>query len=346
MKAEDKNVYLLGNVTENDCKNGATAMCNGVNLLNTSEYTGDNAWKAKFVDITTTVTPKGSTNLTADGTYTISVKVEPKPGSKPAEGAQAVAKTGTVEKNINVFKPELTFQDTEAYYGADVPTNLESNLKSTVWKHGETVADPATMIGDEPNLTITCKPDASKIADGKINTTEDIGVAVTVKIGSTDVTTHTTFQHTNCANQNCTVPSDYQFLIHVKTCTLTIKKDVKDTAIDDGQSFIFNITSPNGFNKTVVIQGNGSVTLKGLKVGTYTVTEETGWSWRYRTDNGTQTATLSAVHHDGSVTVTNTLENKQWVSTDVYCKNEFKGSGTKTIINGNGKTVNGVPATN
>lgn len=349
--AVDKNVYLLGTVTEDQLKNGATAKCNGVNLLNTSEYTGDNAWKAKFVDITTTVTPKGSTNLTADGTYTISVKVAPKPqesGIVPPTGAPAVAKTGTVEKSINVFKPELTFQDTEAYYGDTAPANLETNWTKTEWKHGTTVANPATMLGTKPELTITCVPDASKIANSKINTTEDIGVAVTVKIGSTDVTTHTTFQHETCTLvQNCTLPEGYQFLIHVKTCTLTVKKELAaGTTADAGQRFLFTITSPNGFNQTVVVEAGQSVKITGLKVGKYTVKEDTNWSWRYRTDNGTQSATLSAVHHDGSVTVTNTLENEKWVSTDVYCKNEFKDSGTKTIINGNGKTVNGNPVNN
>lgn len=348
--AVDKNVYLLGTVTENDCKNGATAKCNGVDLLNASEYIGENAWKADYVKITTNVTPQGSTNLTADANYTINVKVEPeptKPDIVPPTGTPAVAKTGTITKNINVFKPELTFKDTEAYYGDTVPANLETNWTKTEWKHGTTVANPATMLGTKPELTITCVPDASKIANSKINTTEDIGVAVTVKIGSTDVTTHTTFQHETCTLvQNCTLPEGYQFLIHVKTCTLTVKKELAaGTAIDDGQSFIFNVTGPMG-TKRVVIQGAGSVTLKGLKVGEYTVTEDTAWSWRYRTDNGTQSATLSAVHHDGSVTVTNTLENEKWVSTDVYCKNEFKDSGTKTIINGNGKTVNGNPVNN
>lgn len=346
--AVDKNVYLLGTVTESDCKTNATAKCNGVDLLNESEYTGTNAWKADYVNITTTVT-KPDTALTEDGTYTISVKVEPKPlkpGIVPPTGTEAVAKADTATQNINVFKPELTFKDTEAYYGADVPTDLESNLTDTVWKHGETVANPATMIGNEPNLTITCAPDASKTAGGTINTTEDIGVAVKVEIGGTDVTTHTTFQHEKCANQNCTVPSDYQFLIHVKTCTLKITKKVKDATIDDGQSFIFTITGP-GIAKRVVIQGDGFVTLKGLKVGTYTVTEDTTWSWRYTPQDGAEkTATLSAANDSDEVTFVNERTNPKWVTTDVYCKNEFKDSGTKTIINGNGKTVNGNPVNN
>ena len=347
--AEDKNVYLLGKVTENDCKTNATAMCNGVDLLNESEYIGENAWKADYVKITTTVT-NPTTALTEDGKYTISVKVEPKPlnpGIVTPTGTPAVAKTGTVEKNINVFKPELTFKDSEAYYGDSVPAKLESNRTMTEWKHGTTTDKSVTMIGTAPNLDITCTPDASKIdANGKINTTEDIGVAVTVMIGSTDVTKpHTTFQHKPCADKTCTVPNDYQFLIHVKTCTLTIKKDVKDTTIDDGQSFIFKVTGPMG-TKTVVIQGNGSVTLTGLKVGEYKVIEDTAWSWRYTTTNGTQPANLSAIKDNVEVIVTNTLENDQWVSTDVYCKNEFKEGGKQTIINGSGTTVNGKPATN
>ncbi len=349
--AVDKNVYLLGNVTENDCKTNATAKCNGVNLLNESEYTGANAWKAKFVEITTTVTPQGSTNLTDDAEYTFTATVAPEDTSLPegvtAEGTPAEPKTDTATAKINVFKPELTFKDTEAYYGADVPTNFDSNLTATVWKHGTTTDKSVTMIGEQPKLTCEYAPDASKIdADGKINTTEDIGVKATVKIGNEDVTTHTTFQHTDCNGKTCKLPEGYQFLIHVKTCTLTVTKNVSGTAIDDGQSFIFQITGP-GIAKRVVIQGNGSVTLKGLKVGEYTVIEDTTWSWRYTPQGGAEkTATLSAVHHDGSVTVTNTRENDKWVSTDVYCKNEFKDSGTKTIINGNGKTVNGNPVNN
>lgn len=349
--AVDKNVYLLGKVDEATCKTNATAMCNNVtlDLTKADQNYGLASWQTEFVKITTTVTKPGEA-LTEDANYTINVKVEPKPlesGIVPPTGELATAKTGTVEKSINVFKPELTFKDTEAYYGADVPTNLDSNLQSTEWKHGDKTDTGVTMIGTAPNLDITYAPEANKIANGKINTTEDIGVKATVKIGNKDVTTHTTFQHTDCANQTCTVPSDYQFLIHVKTCTLTITKKVSGTVIDDGQSFIFQISGPGiAGTKTVVIQGNGSVTLKGLKVGEYKVIEDTAWSWRYKTTDGTQTATLSAVHHDGSVTVTNTRENDKLVSTDVYCKNEFKDGGTKTIINGSGKTVNGNPVNN
>lgn len=348
--AQDKNVYLLGTVTEEQLKDGATAKCGTVGLnLNETNY-GLESWQTKFVEITTTVTDKdgnaipttGLKDLTADGTYTISVKVKPnpqEPGIVPPTGTPATEKTGTATQNINVFKPELTFKDTEAYYGAAVPENLESNLKSTEWKHGTTTDTSVTMLGTKPELTITCAPDASKIADGKINTTDDIGVAVKVEIDGRDVTKpHTTFQHDKC-NQTCTLTGNDRFLIHVKTCTLKITKNVAGTNIDDGQSFIFQITGP-GIAKRVVIQGSGSVTLKGLKVGTYTVTEDTTWSWRYTPQGGAEkTATLSAEKDSDEVIVTNKREKDKWVTTDVYCKNEFKKGGIKTIING-------VPTTN
>lgn len=350
VNAVDKNVYLLGTVDEATCKNGATAMCGSVtlDLTKADQNYGLDAWQTKFVKITTTVNkPTGA--LTDDGKYTISVEVAPKPqesGIVPPNGTPAVAKTGTVEKNINVFKPELTFKDTEAYYGADVPANLENNRTKTEWKHGTTVDTNVTMIGTKPELTITCVPDDSKIADGKINTTEDIGVKATVKIGDRDVTGYTKFHHQECIpNQNCTLPanSEFHFLIHVKTCTLTVKKELAaGTTADAGQRFLFTITSPNGFNQTVVVEAGQSVKITGLKVGKYTVKEDTNWSWRYTPDQESYAAELSAEPNNDTktVTVTNTLENHQWVSTDVYCKNEFKGNGIQTIINGNGKPVN------
>ena len=343
--AQDKNVYLLGTVTENDCKTGATAMCGSVtlDLTKADQNYGLEPWKTEFVKITTNVT-KPTTALTEDGTYTISVKVEPKPlealedGIVPPTGTEAVAKNDEKTAKINVFKPELTFKDTEAYYGDTAPTYTE-NLTKTEWKHDTATGD---ILGTAPELRCEYAPETGKIDAGKINTPNDFGVAVTVKIGNTDVTTpHTTFKHEKC-NQTCELSEGYRFLIHVKTCTLKITKEVDGTTIDDGQSFIFNITGP-GIAKRVVIQGNGSVTLKGLKVGEYKVIEDTAWSWRYTPQGGaTKTITLNPTQNAAQNTVTfvNERTENQWVSTDVYCKNEFKGNGIQTIINGNGKPVN------
>ena len=59
----------------------------------------------------------------------------------------------------------------------------------------------------------------------------------------------------------------------------------------------------------VTIWGNGTETLVELPVGTYTIQENTGWSWRYTADNGTA-AILSADNPAGEITCTNTANGK------------------------------------
>lgn len=108
---------------------------------------------------------------------------------------------------------------------------------------------------------------------------------------------------------------------------LTITKEGVDP-VDENQSFVFNVTGPNGYRDRVVIYGNGSVTIKNLKPGTYTVTEE-GWSWRY-TGNGSASATISA-RTPGSVTFTNVRQTEEshstngwkWLGGDAYVNNPF-----------------------
>lgn len=353
VKAADKNVYLLGNVTAEQLKTGATAECNGVNLLDKSAYTDDNAWKAKFVEITTEVKDKdgkaiptdGLQNLTEDTTYTFTATVAPKDTKLPdgviANGTEAKAQTQSATGKINVFKPELTFKDSEAYYGADVPNYDTENLTKTEWKHGTTKNTDAgvTMIGDAPKLDITYAPETGKIENKTINTPNDFGVKVDVKINGTAVDSeNVTFKHETCnLVPNCTLPANYHFLIHVKTCTLTIEKKLAaGTTADAGQRFIFKVTSPNGFDQTVVVGADQSVKITGLKVGQYTVKEDTNWSWRYEAQDGAEeTADLSAGQNNDTktVTVTNTRDKNQWVTTDVYCKNVFTKDAKPEIVN-------------
>lgn len=92
--------------------------------------------------------------------------------------------------------------------------------------------------------------------------------------------------------------------------------------IDEGQSFIFDVTGPNEYSKRVVINGNGSVTIKGLKIGTYTVTEVTNWSWRYKANSNSQNIDLKPAMSN-TVNFTNTRSNLKWLSGDAYSQNIF-----------------------
>lgn len=94
--------------------------------------------------------------------------------------------------------------------------------------------------------------------------------------------------------------------------------------IDAGQSFIFTVTGPEGFSKKIVIQGNGTVVLTGLKIGEYTITEDTSWSWRYSPKNGAvvQKITLQP-GQTNSVTYVNDRTNNKWLDGNAYAKNVF-----------------------
>ena len=108
-----------------------------------------------------------------------------------------------------------------------------------------------------------------------------------------------------------------KFEYDVADLTIT-KKGCKE--IDENQSFLFDVTGPDG-SKRVVVNGNGSVTIKGLKIGTYTVTEVTSWSWRYTTSSSQNITLKPAVTNE--VIFENTRSNHKWLGGDAYKKNTF-----------------------
>lgn len=344
--AEDKNVYLLGSVTDVDCKTDATAICNGVNLLDETQYTGANAWKAAFVEIASSVV-RPTDQMTEDGTYTLNVTVTPKPEEEDSEGTPATEKTGTASAKINVFKPELTFKDnTVDYKSSLVGYKYEDNdFVGEQWKHGETVAVPATMIGNKPELTMSYAPTAG-VTDNIVTATDYVPVKVTVKIGGTDVTGYTTFVHQDCTDTtlNCQwenvkkadAPSNPAFLLHVVKVVgdLTITKNGLNVGTyagaEDQESAIFRVTG-NGVDMTVVVNckendSTGSVTIANLPAGTYTVTEVSGWTWRYTAAMPTQTVTVVGGNLNNSVKFTNLKDKNKWLGGDNYKNNVFDSS--------------------
>ena len=346
--AEDKNVYLLGDVTADQLKDGATVKVGDVtlDLSKANQNYGLEPWQTAYVDITVRVKGKDGTvvsdkleALKEDTTYTVEVTVTPKTDGSGSTGAPATAKIGqNIPANINVFKPELTFKDSQIDLGETA--NYENNKADTnfeVWKHGESTDEGVTMIGTRPELALSYDPEEFAFK-------QDTPVKVTVKIGDNDVTGHTTFKHAYCDFAGCTWEREKyngnHFIVHVNSFDLTIQKEGWEK-IDENQSFVFKVTKDGDstFSMDVVIHGNESVTIKGLKPGTYTVTEEIGWSWRYTPKGGeSQTANPAAenVQKDtnGAVLVTfdNDRKNDKWLNGGAWCKNLW---GTPTPIKSN-----------
>ena len=173
--------------------------------------------------------------------------------------------------------------------------------------------------------------------DKEVKATDYVPVAVKVKLGETDVTNKTTFVHkcdvkseSTCEwAQVVSVNGDPAFLLHVKDvyADLMITKRGAE-GVDEDQSFLFTVTGPD-YSTEVIIVGNDSVTLKNLKIGTYTVTENTGWSWRYTPDKECKEITLKA-NEKNEVTINNTRNKDQWLDGNVHTDNKFTGAAATT----------------
>jgi uncharacterized repeat protein (TIGR02543 family) len=124
----------------------------------------------------------------------------------------------------------------------------------------------------------------------------------------------------------------YIFWYTRKTASLTITKaEYKSGDVNQGDTFIFDVKKEDGtLITTVTITGKGSVTVAGLKAGeTYTVTEQTNWSWRYTPsgDNG-QSKKLSPGDNN-SITITNEKDKTSWLSSAAAVVNRWSDNGSK-----------------
>lgn len=319
--ATDKNVYLMSNLTADQLKASATVKVGDVALDLSKEDYGL-TWQDDYVNIAVNATAEPMNDLVQDGNYALAVTVSPK-DEPAAEGTPAEKKTGEATAKINVFKPEITWKDSQLNVG-ETADYEKQNFAGVEWKHDTVAYDEDKMVGKAPELVYEYAPQADAF-------TQETKVNVTVKIGGSDVTQNVTFVHEKCDFDGCAWNGDCEFIVHIKSFDLTITKTGCE-AIDENQSFIFTVTGSNGFTMQVVINGNGSKTIKGLPSGTYTVTEDTNWSWRYEPDEVSKTVTAANIQN-GKATV-NFANNRaeesdgtgtdwKWLNGGAYCENIF-----------------------
>lgn len=121
------------------------------------------------------------------------------------------------------------------------------------------------------------------------------------------------------------VGTTYYAKFEYDVADLVIEKKIDGTLYDENDVFIFTVTGA-GINQKVVVKANTTVTIKGLKVGeTYTITEDTSWSWRYTPDSVSKSIVLEP--NSNNVTFTNSLTKDKWLSDDAYAKNIFGKDG-------------------
>ncbi len=106
------------------------------------------------------------------------------------------------------------------------------------------------------------------------------------------------------------------YTVHVVSGQLTVEKVVKDTAnMDPDQRFLFHVKNETtGETFDVVLRANEKKTITGLSFGTYTVTEDENWSWRYQAEETVYTNGQVIGKDTPSIhaSVTNEKDNHHW----------------------------------
>lgn len=313
----DKTIYL-GNST-------------AVSGLYTLQLGDTAAWQYDYVNVKvdgvtgTVVTPKDCTE------YSIKVTFEPKSNGANAKGTPnemtGVSKTGNA--TVHVLKPNaaVTLRDVERFYGETYTLGADNNAKvSLEWKdmttdHTNIPAAEGTAPYEEADLIVAYKaPEGITVTDNQFIVPKD-DVTITVKLmnGDKQVTdaTITTTCSLGCEESR----TDGTYIVHVKTATLIIQKS---GASGTNEGFIFNVKGPENFR--VSVKDNGTVKITGLPLGTYNVTEETGWSWRYQSvsisNNGSVNLTKDS--DTATVTVTNSNKNTSLLDGNAYVQNISK----------------------
>lgn len=223
----------------------------------------------------------------------------------------AIEDSTTAVKNVKIFYyTEQTVDIKYKVVGPDGCGTLDNyqdvQLKVTTGEvkgSAPTAADGFKFVGWYKDEDCTQPVDADWVKDSKLtpDKTKNYGTAEKPVMGYEAATYYAKFEY--------------------DVADLTITKQGCEN-IDENQSFLFDVTGPNGYSKRVVINGNGSVTIKGLKIGTYTVTEVTNWSWRYAADSSSQSIELKPAVTN-AVTFVNTRSNHKWLGGDAYSKNIF-----------------------
>ena len=281
------------------------------------------AWQTRYVTITRTSNTDVSN--TTDGEYAVTVTVTPEAAKGTSAGAPAIAQTTTVNSVVHVYKPEITFNDSRINYGETA--DYSSNGGAVVWKHEGTAADAVSMTGEAPALTYAYDPAAAAF-------TKDTYVKVTVTsdkdTATTKISDAVTFVHTKDTGfPGCSFdPAQGQFIVHINVFDLTIVKSAKTgTTIDPNQTFVFKVkNNDNGKTMEIVITGAGQKTVKSLPMGSYTITEDTGWSWQYHPIEATQTITVSETSK--TVTFENEKTPTNWLTSLAKALNVWSSDGT------------------
>ncbi len=310
---------------------------------------GLDEWQNQYVDIDITLyvldenseyeevsLDEGLSTLKEDTYYKVKVTVTPK-------------KAGTIsgnykilEASVHVLYPYIDVDCGTVYYGASVADYIQNgsfdfsanvDLSNITWKNqAGTSEEDLTVVGEEPTIGgLIFDADGISVNDETFGK-QDVEINVTVgQVGDytgEDIMDYIYFEGSeSCTEEHVGSADSAEFYLHVNMCTLTLTK----SGGDSDEPYVLNIYKDGQLYTQATIVGNGSVVLKELPLGTYTLQEDTGWSWRYSASYS-GAVTLSESNTSGTITCTNSKTNSYWLNgfSSVF-RNVFGAAGSEEL---------------
>ena len=291
-------------------------------------------WAYDYVNVTKNVT-KGAEGVETDTVsptdctdYNVKVTYAPKTNGRNSVGtANAMTGKSTVlTAKVHVLKPTVTatINDVQKFYGESYTLGDGANgLVSAVWADASTdhtsippVEGTAPYVAENLSLTYSATDFNGTVPK------HDFDVTVKVMNGDNEITGAVITTTCDVTDSSCeTSEKDGKYTVHVKTCQLTITKN----GGADGEPYVFTVNKNNEKYSEVTIVGNDRVTIYELPVGTYTIEEDTDWSWRYPSPTYSgSSVTLDKDQTSNTITCTNTKAKNYWLNGySVVVKNIF-----------------------
>lgn len=260
--------------------------------------------------------------------FTVSCTVTPINGGTVSEKV-----IGPKTATIHVLRPTIVWKDIEVYLGDTVDLDTAFNSVSWTDANADTTHTAPEATGTAPVIAYTYSIYDGGLGsiDGDIYTparTDACPINVSVTVGEMSELDEYVTSYSSCSTHqirpHTLIMTSPEFYVHVKTCSITITKLGYDENLQNGgQTFLFEVVdSNNAVVATVAIGENGSATVVGLPVGTYTVREVNAWSWRYKAHDDV-TVTLNAASPTGTAKFENVVANSHWLSGDSFMRNLF-----------------------
>ncbi len=218
-------------------------------------------------------------------------------------------------------------------------TNSENNL-ITFYYQEKTVSIKYEVVGPEGSATLSRSTENVKTITGEPEGSMPIYVAdgflfvgwYTDAFCKTEVDPSMVDSSTNLISpkkDNDEVWTDGT-VFYAKVIALTTELTITThSALNrDEQTFIFLVsgkkgTDTEGTNITVTVHGNSSVTISDIPTGDYTITELSGWSWRYEALAPSIAITLEYNNNTNTVVFSHTRKNAKWLDGNTSRNNLF-----------------------